>query len=147
MSTYKVPSDVQREDTIVGPLTMRQLIICGAGGALSYVIYVTLAKNYYIEVWLLPVAFSVILTVTFAFVKIHNLSFFRYLLYLIEYIVLPKKRTFIKGSGDVFTFEPMAVQTQKKEVKEIKDTKPKKSMDELVHILDHQGMIKKPQQI
>lgn len=144
MTTFKIPSDVQREDTIVGPLTMRQLIICGVGGGITYAIYTALASKYYAEVWLLPVAFSAIVTITFAFIKIHGLSFFRYALYLIEYMFLPKKRFFIKGAGDVFVYEPI-VQAKKTETKEIKEEKPKKTIDELVKILDTKGMIKKPQ--
>lgn len=29
---YKIPQNVQIEDKIVGPLTLKQLIICGVGG-------------------------------------------------------------------------------------------------------------------
>lgn len=144
MTNFKVPQNVQREDTIIGPITMRQLIICGIGGGISYAIYVTLAKKYYMEVWLAPVAISVILTATFAFVKVYGLSFFRFLLYLVEYMFLPKKRAFVKGSGDVFVPEMLVSASQKKPEAQ-KETKPKKSIDELARILDSKGMIKKPQ--
>lgn len=143
MTNFKVPQNVQREDTIIGPVTMRQLIICGGGGAITYIIYVALAKKYYAEVWLLPVALSAILTLTFAFVKVHGMTFMRFLLYLIEYMFLPKKRVFVKGAGDVFVSE-ISVSTQKKPAHEEKPMKPKKSIDELVKILDSKGLVKKP---
>ena len=42
---YKVPQDVQREDTIIGPLTLKQLGILGVGGGIAYGIYISLGKN------------------------------------------------------------------------------------------------------
>jgi len=88
---FKVPQDVQRADTIVGPLTWKQLIILGAGGGLAYAIYISLAKSYYMEVWLPPVVVVGALTMALAFIKIHGLEFERFLLCFIEYHFLPKK--------------------------------------------------------
>lgn len=99
---FKVPQNVQREDTIIGPLTMKQLIIIGGGGGLAYAIYIILTKaGYFVEVWLPPVALIVIITVSFAFVKVHELTFYRFVLFFIEYTLLPKKRYFVLGAGDV----------------------------------------------
>lgn len=144
MTNFKVPQNVQREDTIIGPITMRQLIICGAGGAITYIIYVALAAKYYVEVWLLPVALSAILTATFAFVKVHGMTFMTFLLYLIEYVFLPRKRVFVKGAGDVFMPEMITATAQKKPEAQ-KEMKPKKSIDELAQILDTKGLAKKPE--
>ena len=33
---FKVPQDVQREDTIIGPITFKQLIIMIIGGGIGY---------------------------------------------------------------------------------------------------------------
>ena len=33
---FKIPQDVQRADKIVGPLTLRELIIVGIGGGFTY---------------------------------------------------------------------------------------------------------------
>ena len=52
MLQYKIPQDVQREDTIIGPITMRQLIICAIGGGIAYTLYMILSKSYYMSVWL-----------------------------------------------------------------------------------------------
>src|SRR3990167_7012089 len=99
---FKIPQNGQREDTIIGPITLRQLIILGIGGGIGYVIYLTLAKKYFIEIWLPPVLFVGLLTVAFAFVKIRNLSFLKYLLLLIVYNLIPRKRTWLKWSEDLF---------------------------------------------
>lgn len=143
MTNFKVPQNVQREDTIIGPVTMRQLIICGIGGTITYIFYVALAKTYYFEVWILPVAISAILTVTFAFVKIHGMTFLRFLLYLAEYLFLPKKRVFVKGAGDFFVSDMMEI-AKKPQAQDEKTAKPKKSIDELVKILDSKRLAKKP---
>ena len=145
MTNFKVPQNVQREDTIIGPITMRQLIICGAGGAITYVIYVSLAAKYYVEVWLLPVALSAILTATFAFVKIHGMTFITFLLYLIEYVFLPRKRVFVKGAGDVSMVGITQISEARKKEEKPGAIKPKKSIDELVQILDNKGLVKKPE--
>jgi len=143
MTTFKVPTNVQREDTIIGPVTMRQLIICAVGGAITYIIYVALAKKYYAEIWLIPVTISAILTATFAFVKVHGMTFIQFLLYLAEYMLLPRKRVFVKGAGDIFVSNTLHPGTQSKK-EEKKEIKAKKSIDELVQIMDGKGVIKKP---
>ena len=89
---FKVPQDVQRADTIVGPLTWKQLIILAAGGGIAYAIYITLAERYYMEVWLPPIVIVGGITLALAFIKIHGLTFERFLLCFIEYHFLPKKR-------------------------------------------------------
>ena len=53
---FKVPQDVQRADRIVGPLTLRQLIICGIGFTISYGIYTVLGRDYELITAIIPVA-------------------------------------------------------------------------------------------
>lgn len=140
---FKVPQDVQREDTIVGPLTLKQMIIMGMGGGLTYAIYTTLAKAYYWQVWLPPTAIMVIITLGFTFARIHDLSLFQYLVYLTEYLMLPRKRIWIKGAAEAA--KQLTEMTQKAAVKiEAPKEKSLKDIDKLVQILDNRGMIKKP---
>ena len=132
---YKVPQDVQREDTIIGPITWRQLIILAVGGGLAYGVYVSLSATYFIEVWLPPVAIIAAITLAFAFLKIHSLPFHRFLINLIEYQILARKRTWIQGAGDT---KPTETTTKKK--KEKKEEMPKKKsikdLDEIAKVLD-----------
>lgn len=81
---FKVPQNVQREDTIIGPVTMKQLIICGIGGGLAYAVYVVLAKAYFWEIWLWPVGILVLLTAAIAFLKIHDIPFYKFVLLFLE---------------------------------------------------------------
>lgn len=98
---FKVPQNVQREDHIVGPLTLRQLIICGAGGGLAYAIFVSLGKQYEWITWLPPVAFVSLLTILFAFIRPLDLSFARFILVYLEFLFIPQKRFWIQGSAEV----------------------------------------------
>lgn len=136
----KVPQDVQREDTIIGPLTLRQMIILGVGGGIAYSIYVSLAKKYFIEVWLGPVAIVSILTLAFAFLKIHNQAFHQFLMNLIQYTIIPRKRYWIQGSGRPFLspFQSL-IYIKKSEKKENKKTKDFTKLTELSKIVDSYG--------
>lgn len=137
---FKVPQNVQREDTIIGPLTLKQMGILGIGGGLTYMIYISLSATYFIEVWLLPVAFTGLLTLAFAFLKIHSLPFYEFLMNLIEYNVLPKKRIWIQGSGIPFIspFQNAEKKKNNKKTEKIEE-KQKPNIQEISEILDSAG--------
>lgn len=136
---FKVPQDVQREDHIVGPLTLRQLIICGIGFSLAYAIYTMLGKDYELITALIPVIIIALITIVFSFVKPLDLNFERYILFRIEALVLPSKRYWLKGTADPsrLVYVP-AVSNRKKNVEKALDIdkKKKKSLNELTKILD-----------
>jgi PrgI family protein len=136
---YKVPQDVQREDTIIGPITLKQLGILGGGGAVAYVIYVSLVKVYFWQVWLPPVIIVMGITLAFAFLKIHNLPFHKFLMNFIEYQILPRQRIWIQGTATPFisTFD-LHKETKKKEKPKIVEKK-QKSLEELTNIVDSHG--------
>ncbi len=140
---FKVPQDVQREDRIVGPLTLRQLIICGIGFSISYAIYTFLGRDYELITALIPVIIIGLITVVFAFIRPLDLVFERYILFLIESMVLPPKRYWLKGTADPsrYSYTPPA-NPQKKIIRENleKDTlKKKQSLNELSKILDQKS--------
>lgn len=138
----KVPQNVQIADKIVGPLTLKHMIILGVGGGLAYIIYIILARSYYWEVWLPPVAVISLITLLFAFVKIYNVSFGRFFLLLLEYSLLPRKRRWLKSSAEIFGFAPIAVATKKRKKKKTKKetaAKTIKKIDEISKILDNYG--------
>ena len=100
---FKIPQDVQMEDKIVGPLTLKQLIIVGIGGGIDYFLYTSLSQVYLLEVWLLPVIVIGLLTAAIAFLKIRGLKFTEYVLYSLEFYFKPRKRVWNQGGGEVFT--------------------------------------------
>jgi hypothetical protein len=126
---FKIPQNVQMEDKIVGPLTLKHMIILGAGGGLAYFVYIILSRAYFWEIWLPPVAIIVILTIVIAFVKVYNLSFGKFILLFIEYNLLPRKRKWMKSSGEVFLKKPIEIKTDKKK-KPVKD-KSKESLESI----------------
>lgn len=136
---FKVPQNVQREDTIIGPVTLKQMMILGVGGGITYALYVSLAKTYFMEIWLPPVAITGGITLAFAFLKIHSLPFHKFLMNFIEYHVLPKKRTWTQNSGVPF-MPPLEEESKnKKETPEKTDEKSQKSLEELTQIVDSHG--------
>lgn len=99
---FKVPQNVQKEDRIVGFLTFKQLIIVIIGGTIAYGIYAVLERQGIPTIiWAVPVAFILLLTAAFAFLKISNLPFHAYLALLIERLLVPSKRVWVKGADRV----------------------------------------------
>lgn len=133
---FKVPQDVQRKDTIIWSLTIQQLIICFVGGGIAYAIYIQLSKTYFMEIWLPPVVIISAITLAFAFLTVHNLPFDEFLMHYIEYHMLPRKRSWIQGTGAPFIspFDNTKKKTEKVQIK--KDLKKKKSLAELTQVLD-----------
>ncbi|MCK9186751.1 PrgI family protein [Candidatus Gracilibacteria bacterium] len=137
---YKVPQDVQREDTIIGPLTLRHLAILGVGGGIAYAIYISLANSYSMAIWLPPIVIVVGITLAFAFLKIHNLDFTTFLMAYIEFTFLPKKRIWIQGGGYPFIspFETPYKAKKKKEIEKKMGAKIE-ALKELSQVLDTHG--------
>jgi len=120
---YKIPQNVQIEDKIVGPLTLRQLIYLAVGGGIAYVIYTILATKYYIEIWGIFVIPIVLLTLAITFVKIKGIPFAKWILLIIEYYKNPRTRTFVMGAGDIYQATIFAKNDKKSNTKEAQKTK------------------------
>lgn len=138
---FKVPQNVQREDKIVGPLTLRQLIICGVGGGIAYAIYVGLGKDYLWITWLPPVAIISLVTILFAFVRPLDMNFSRFLAVYLEYVLLPQKRYWVQGSAEIVTSmytstKPENKAEKKAEAKAEEMMDKKKKLEELSKILN-----------
>ncbi|MBI4234754.1 PrgI family protein [Candidatus Peregrinibacteria bacterium] len=137
---FKVPQDVQREDTIIGPLTLKQMITLGIGGGIAYAIYITLAKTYFMEVWLPPVAIVVVITLAFAFLKIHNMPFQLFIMNFAQYHILAKKRIWIQEADSPYiSLLSFLEQKQQKKSEDSKKTKEKPTIAELTKVLDTHG--------
>jgi len=111
---FKVPQNVQREDKIVGPLTLRQLIICGAGGSIAYAIFVSLGKDYLWITWLPPVAIVVLITILFAFIRPLDMSFAKFLTVYLEFLFIPQKRAWVQSSAEIIMSMYQSTKAQSK---------------------------------
>ena len=135
---FKVPQDVLREDKIVGFLTLRQLIICTLGGSITYALYTSLAKQYFVEVWLLPVLFSALVTMAFAFIRFHDIPFEKIVLLFIEYNFKPRKRFWQKMQGDVVlsVLAPVQKTSLVSKAKTEDETSRRKRLEEVSRVVD-----------
>lgn len=140
---FKVPQNVQREDKIVGPLTLKQLIICGVGFAVAYAIYSSLNRYYIWVTWILPVGIVAIITVTFAFVRPLDLSFTKFILRWLEFTINPRKRYWIQGSAEAYAPSYSAAAAaakikadKKAETKAMEKLDKHKKLEEITKILN-----------
>ncbi len=140
---FKVPQNVQREDKIVGPLTLKQLIICGIGFGVAYAIYTTLAKQYIWVTWIIPVGIVTVITLAFAFIRPLDLSFPKYIIRWLEFALIPRQRFWIQGSGESYpsalqTKQSIAGEEKKQEAKAIAALDKHKKLEEITKILNTQ---------
>jgi len=139
----KVPQNVQMADKIVGPLTLRHMIILGAGGGLAYLLYVILARTYYWEVWFPPIFIISLITLAVAFLRIYNVSFGKFLILLIESLVIPRKRAWKKADAEVIITgmleKPKINQKRTADKKEEEDAQTIKKIKNISEVLDNYG--------
>jgi hypothetical protein len=101
ITPVKIPQNVYIEDRIVGPLTLRQVIIITVGGGFSYMLFSMLQKTY----GSVPLALGIIawvpcaVAVLFAIVKINDLSLMRICLLIIEKMHKAPVRTWAPRRG------------------------------------------------
>jgi len=140
---YKIPQNVQMADHIVGPLTLRHMIILGIGGGFAYVVYVVLARSYYMEVWLPPVAIISLITILFAFVKIYNVSFAKFIILFFEHIFVPRKRKWQKASAEInmqgYVPKRKLKNKVKSHTKDKQNIKTLNKLNDISKILDNYG--------
>lgn len=99
----KIPQNVYIEDRIVGPLTLKQILITSIGAGFSYILYSTIAKAYgsvplpiVVMVWI-----PALIAGIFAFVRINDLSMMHLLLLTLERLSKPGIRTWAPRRGIV----------------------------------------------
>lgn len=131
---YKIPQNVQVEDKIVGPLTLKQLIVLGVGGGFTYVIYTVLASKYYWEVWLIPTAIPGLLTLAVTFLKINGIPFWKWCLLMLEFLFNPKKRIFLMGGADNYQATLFADKNKKVQTKSEATSKAERDHERLQKI-------------
>ncbi len=93
MLQYKIPQNVGIEDKIVGPLSLRQLLILAAGCGISYLLFAVLNKIYELNVLEYAViALPALASAAAALIRINDMSFTRFLLTLMEFSIKPRRR-------------------------------------------------------
>lgn len=136
----KIPQNVHIEDRIVGPLTLKQVLICAVGGGFSYALFASISKTYgsialplQILVWV-PAAVSAL----FAFVRINDLSMMRLCLLFLERMNKSPTRVWTPRRGiiiNVRTFHTVAENNNHSKMSAFVDKKTEK-FDEISTMLD-----------
>ncbi|MBN2307023.1 PrgI family protein [Candidatus Peregrinibacteria bacterium] len=93
MLQYKIPQNVGIEDKIVGPFSLRQLIILAVGAGVSYVLFAITSRIYELNIIeYILIALPALFALAIAILKIHNVTFGKYILLMLEFAIKPKKR-------------------------------------------------------
>lgn len=93
MLQYKIPQNVGIEDKIVGPFSLRQLIILAIGCGISYTLFAITSRIYELNILeYILIALPALFSLAMAMLRIHNVSFGKYILLMLEFAIKPKKR-------------------------------------------------------
>lgn len=93
MLQYKIPQNIGIEDKIVGPFSLRQLIILAVGGGISYTLFAISSRLYELNVIeYILIALPALFSLAAAMLKIHNVTFTKYILLMLEFAIKPRKR-------------------------------------------------------
>ena len=131
----KIPTDIQLEEKIVGPIGLRQIFILMITGGLSYALWSSVGTQ--------PTAGPIIkvlcwvplvLGAAFSFVKIQEVTLLRLLLLQIEKLQKPAVRTF--GPRQGITINIQIDPTQRDRKKAVKEGAPEHQLHELSAVLD-----------
>ncbi len=131
---YKIPQNVQVEDKIVGPLTLRQLIYAGIGGGITYVLYNYFGSRYYLGVWVVLPLSSAILTLMSIFFHPNGITFGKWCMLTVEYFLMPNKRTFVMGAGDTYALTLFAQKEKTVQTGPVETTKAERDHERLEKI-------------
>jgi len=136
---YKVPQNIDLEDKIVGPFTLRQFVYLLVAGSIIYGWWSYLSSNYvegtYTITFLLVALPVGMLGGALALVKINDRPFEVFLLNLLKFIASPKQRMWKEG----FKSEPVIIVDKAEAPKAEKVAKDTGSLDDLAKSLEDQN--------
>lgn len=100
IEAVKIPQNVYVEDRIIGPVTLKQLMITGAGAGLSYVLFASAQKSGVGNVVMLAACWiPAVIGAAFSFLKINDLTLFNIILLMIESANKPNIRYWSPHTG------------------------------------------------
>lgn len=141
MDYVKIPQNIRIEDKLIGPLSLRQIIIVALGGGVSYTLFAMLNKTYgavpqaaHLVIWL-PLIFCAAI----ALIKINDITLTRYALLTFELMVKPRRRVFQPRRGlDILPRATTSKKGKKEHEEEAKAAvkKPEVKIKDLSALLD-----------
>ena len=138
----KIPQNVYIEDRIIGPLTLRQIIISMIGVGFSYAVWASIAKVYGYVPWHITVIVWIpgALSVIFAFVKVNDLSMTHLLLLFLERAQKPSTRVYGPRRGLTVNARSFAVPTDSGKKVTSKPLQEETELSKLSAFLDREGI-------
>ncbi len=93
IEAVKIPQNVYVEDRIIGPITLKHLLIMGIGAGISYAIFASAQKAGVTNLLILGACWTpALVAAAFAFFRINDLSLFNIILLSIEGFNKPSQR-------------------------------------------------------
>lgn len=93
IEAVKIPQNVYVEDRIIGPITLKHLLIVGIGAGISYAIFASAQKAGVTNIVVLGACWTpAAIAAAFAFFKVNDLSLFNIILLSIEGFNKPSQR-------------------------------------------------------
>jgi len=140
---YKIPQNLDIEDKILGPFTLKQFLYIIVGGIIIYVLFNIIGTTNFTLFLLisLPIAALVLALV---FVKINERPFVDFFFYFLEFLKEPREKRWMK-SAKVKNYESMVKvseeeeQSQKELAKLAKQGIVKSQLADMAMLLDTRG--------
>lgn len=101
---YKIPIQIENEDTIVLGLSMRQLVIIMAWGGVAYSLFQFLSPRVSATIAIILSAPIAIIGVIIALVRIAEMTFFPFILNTIRLSLNSKSRPWVQGTDSFNEF-------------------------------------------
>ena len=100
MDAVKIPQNVNVDDKIIGPITLKQLFMLLGGGGVSYALYSSFkAAGQVGPATTFASLLPVIVIAAFAFIKINSISLFRFCILMGERMQKPSRRLWQPRAG------------------------------------------------
>jgi len=140
---FPVPQNVEIEDKLIGPLTLKQFLYLLAGGILEFFFFSVFDTELFVLISIPTIG----LAAAFAFVKVYDQKFSDFLLIMMRFAVTAKKRVWKRMPGALTsqsTFGQVVKTKSKEEQNRIREVIKEKQLrleklDDLVKILDTVG--------
>jgi len=132
---YKVPQNIDMEDKVVGPFTMKQFAYLMGGGLLIYAIFQTLVdyENGMVYTVLLGLPIG-LLALALTFIKINDRPFEYFLKNMTSFLFAPKKRIWQRG----YEVPKLVISTPvKQQVSTSTDAQKKAALDDIARNLEY----------
>lgn len=137
----KIPQNIDKEDKLIGPLTLKQFLYILGGGSLTFIVYQYHLQGYLFFSEFLMIGIVIILVaLAFAFAKINGSTFVSFLSHVFIYIFASKKS--IWGKDNQFFVPTMKIKknlTSQTQNHKDDNATNKSQLEKLAQVLDTGG--------